>query len=264
MSSSIFKLSDGGLFVAFEGIDGSGKSTQAKRLANFLQEEYKIPTEYTFEPTDKSPWGRKIRSLAAEGKRLSPHQELELFIKDRKFHLENIILPAVREGRAVVQDRYFLSSAAYQGAKSNLEKISPKEEEKTPSKGPTPEEIIELHLEFAPLPDIFIFLDIPAEIALERLKARGKKLESFEKLNFLKEVSRIYRKIFEDILPRIIGKKGGNLIQREEGEGFSRKKFSPIYSEALGSKRSFQILTIDGTEPPERIWEKLKKTVFVE
>src|SRR5687767_11083693 len=103
-----------GLFIVIEGIDGTGKSTQAKRLGEwFLAQGREVVLSR--EPTD-GPWGKKLRDSAATG-RLSPQDELQYFLNDRREHVEEKIQPALAGGKVVILDRYYFSTMAYQGAR---------------------------------------------------------------------------------------------------------------------------------------------------
>ena len=134
-------------FIVFEGIDGSGKSTQAKLLARRL-EDLGIPVLLTAEPSD-GPVGRIIRSLTT---RPEAEEEARLFTEDRRDHVERVILPALVEGRTVICDRYVHSSVAYQGAR-----------------GVDQAAILSAQRLFAPQPDVIFLLEIPAKIALARI-----------------------------------------------------------------------------------------------
>ena len=105
-----------GRFITFEGIDGSGKSTQARRLAATL-EARGLPVVLTREPGG-SPGAEEIRRLLVEGDphRWSAETETLLFTAARRDHLERTILPALRAGRTVVSDRFADSTRVYQGA----------------------------------------------------------------------------------------------------------------------------------------------------
>ncbi|GAB5603415.1 dTMP kinase [Thermus sp. FJN-A] len=100
----------GGLFLTLEGLDGSGKSTQARLLARFL-EERGVPVRLTREPGGGIAFVRGL--LLAED--LSPEAEYLLFSADRAEHVRRVILPALEGGKWVVSDRYLDSSLAYQG-----------------------------------------------------------------------------------------------------------------------------------------------------
>jgi dTMP kinase len=107
-----------GLFIVLEGIDGCGKSTQVELLAKRLSRRGKKVVTLS-EPT-AGRWGQKIREAARHKDSLSPAEELELFIKDRKEDIKNNIKPALESGQIVILDRYFYSTLAYQGARAWL------------------------------------------------------------------------------------------------------------------------------------------------
>ena len=104
-----------GLFITFEGIDGSGKSTQARMLADALKSEGRAVT-FTREPGG-SPGAEEIRRLLVEGDpgRWSPETEILLFTAARRDHLERTILPALERGDIVICDRFADSTRVYQG-----------------------------------------------------------------------------------------------------------------------------------------------------
>lgn len=128
-----------GFFIVLEGIDGSGKTTQARWLAEALRQKgYEVVL--TREPSD-GPLGRRLRRyLAASPRRLSSELELAWFLADRRDHVETIIRPALEQGKVVISDRYYYSSAAYQGAR-----------------GLDPEAILRLNEAFAPGPIWFCY-----------------------------------------------------------------------------------------------------------
>ncbi|MFL2936315.1 MAG: dTMP kinase [Myxococcota bacterium] len=164
-----------GCLIAFEGIDGSGKSTQVERLASALRAAgHEVCV--TREPTD-GEHGRKIRALSTRGAPLSLEEELDLFEQDRREHVKELIAPALGRGEVVITDRYFLSTAAYQG-----------------SRGLDSDAILRSHEELFPIPDVVFFIDVPPEAALLRVEARGEEMnESYEKLGFLQDVAKLFR-----------------------------------------------------------------------
>ena len=149
-----------GRLLAFEGIDGSGKSTQARKLAEYLRAQGR-EVLLTREPTD-GPWGRKIREARFK-ERLSPEDELHAFIEDRKQHVTEEIAPALARGAVVIIDRYYYSTAAYQGAR-----------------GLDPQQLLATNRAFAPKPDVVVLVDVTPEQALQRISSRGERQDLFE------------------------------------------------------------------------------------
>ena len=177
-----------GLFIALEGIDGTGKSTQTQRLASYfsaLGREVVLSRE----PTD-GPWGNKLRESATIG-RLDAEQELEYFLRDRKDHVENLILPSLHGGKVVILDRYYFSTMAYQGCR-----------------GFDPAEIRRRNEEFAPRPDHLFILDIDVETALQRIGHRGDKANHFEKTDSLKRCRDIFLTLVGESFVHLISAHG--------------------------------------------------------
>lgn len=160
------------MFIVLEGIDGTGKSTQVQRLAEWLREQGREVVT-SREPTDQV-WGRKLRESAATG-RLSPEDELEYFLKDRKQHVDELIRPALDAGKVVILDRYYFSTMAYQG-----------------SRGFDPSEIRTRNEAFAPKPDHLFILDLDVDAARERIGARGDTANEFEKRDALAKCREIF------------------------------------------------------------------------
>lgn len=101
-----------GKFIVFEGLDGSGQSTQANLLRDFfIKNGFQV--FLTKEPTLSSKAGKKIRKILDEKEKISPKKLQELFAQDRKEHLKKSIIPALKRGKIAISDRYFFSSFAY-------------------------------------------------------------------------------------------------------------------------------------------------------
>jgi len=162
-----------GLLIVFEGIDGSGKSTQARRLVRKLRElGYGVVS--LREPT-KGKWGRTIKRLAKEEGSLTPEEELGLFVKDRRENVKKNIAPALAAKKIVVLDRYYFSTIAYQGAK-----------------GISPSRIRRLNESFAVKPDMVFILDVAADRGLRRIRGRKRKDLLFEQEAYLARVRDIF------------------------------------------------------------------------
>jgi dTMP kinase len=160
-------------FLVFEGIDGSGKSTQARLLFN----HFKKGTAFLFKEPTTGPTGKLIRELSLQNPQNRDAQiELDLFIEDRIWDLRENILPALKKGW-VILDRYILSNVAYQGAL-----------------GKNPQEILEANSHF-PWPDLTFFLDIPVPLALERINSRGELDGFYEQEAYLRKVKQIYENL---------------------------------------------------------------------
>ncbi len=162
-----------GCLVVFEGIDGTGKSTQIKLLAQYLRERgLEVVTDY--EPT-RGKWGMKVREAAIAGDRLGIEEEIDCLLQDRREHVRDLIEPALARGAWVLLDRYYLSMMAYQGAS-----------------GVSVEDIREWNEAFATVPDIAFWLDIPMEEAVRRMRERGNVADAFENEAFLQACMDIY------------------------------------------------------------------------
>ena len=175
------------VLVNLEGIDGCGKSTQSKLLREKLEGEGE-KVIILKEPT-KRPHGQKLWDVL-HGKRKATNEEiLELFVLDRKQHVEEKIQPALNDGNVVLMDRYYYSSMAYQVAG-----------------GIDVEDIREKHA-FAPKPDIVLIFDLPVSVALERVKGHSD-ADEFEKDEHLKKVRIAYLDLENDPLVRIVDATG--------------------------------------------------------
>ncbi len=173
-----------GLLIAFEGIDGTGKSSQLQALAAYLRSR-DCPVVTTCEPTDSS-YGRRIRELYVDRGSCTLEEELELFIRDRQLHVRELIEPHLAAGTVILTDRYYYSSAAYQGAA-----------------GLDPADIFNRN-SFAPQPDLVLLLTMDAEVSMARIQeGRGDTLNDFEQLDQLRRVAALFASFTDSCIRRV-------------------------------------------------------------
>ena len=198
------------LFIAFEGIDGSGKSTQVKLLTEKL-EHAGLKVYTTCEPTG-SPIGKIIRDIFSHKIEADHRTIAGLFVADRLDHLlnkTNGILKKLEEGYTVVTDRYYFSSYAYQSTHMDLDWV------------------INANSMSANLrrPDLNIYIDISADLSIDRLNKGRSSVELYETLENLQNVRNKYFEVME-------------LLKDEE-----------------------KVLTIDGNRAPEIISNEIWDTI---
>ncbi len=199
-------------FITIEGGEGSGKTSLIKLLVNDFK-KLNIDTL-----TSREPGGSKIAEeirqviLNVENTKMDYMTEALLYAASRKQHLEEIIKPAINEGKLVICDRYIDSSLAYQGWARDLgiEKVYD----------------INMYATEGFLPDLTLFIDIPAEVGLERIKSNNRDVDrlDLEKISFHHKVREGYLKIAE------------------------------MYPE--------RIVVIDGNKSLEEVYEDIKKVIF--
>jgi dTMP kinase len=172
-------MKDKGLLIAFEGIDGSGKTTQVEILKNWLRDiRIGVNVNVFKEPTN-SEYGQEIKRLSREG-RGDSREELGLFLEDRRWNVENNILPALSKKEIVIMDRYYYSNAAYQAIHGN----------------DTASEILWRNENQFPKPDITFLLDIAPIIGVTRIQnIRKEKLNAFEDIQDLQKIRQEFLKI---------------------------------------------------------------------
>ena len=171
------------MLIDLEGIDGCGKSTQSK----FLMEKFEENNEKAItlkEPTS-GKYGKKLWEMLSGKREATTEQILDLFVMDRKEHVDDKINPALKEGKIVLMDRYYYSTMAYQAAAGiDVNRIRKDNE-------------------FAPKPDIVLIFDLPADIAMKRVKGHSV-ADVFEKEEHLEKVREAYLNLKDDPLVRII------------------------------------------------------------
>jgi dTMP kinase len=162
-----------GLFITFEGIDGSGKTTQAKLLKDKLFD----CSKNTHVLLTREPWkGEEIRRILREEKDAysGAEQMTKLFIEDRERHYMSLIIPCLINGVHVISDRYSLSTIAYQSAQ-----------------GMDMDKLIEAHKGF-PVPNKTYFVDTPVDVAIKRGAGNEHKFEGENNRAFQEEVRNKY------------------------------------------------------------------------
>ena len=171
------------MLINLEGIDGCGKSTQSQ----LLMDEFEKSDEKTIllkEPTN-GKYGRKLWEMLSGKIEATTEEILELFVMDRKEHVDQKINPALNEGKIVLMDRYYYSTMAYQAAAGIDVKRIRKDNE------------------FAPKPDIVLVFDLPADLAMKRVRGHSV-ADVFEKEEHLEKVRKAYLNLENDPLVRII------------------------------------------------------------
>jgi dTMP kinase len=189
------------LFIAFEGIDGSGKSSQVALLKNHLEDAgHKVYT--TFEPTD-SPIGKLIRDIFNHRMEGDDKTIAGLFVADRLNHIQNQtngILKMLNDGYTVITDRYYFSSYAYHSVHMSMDWVI---------------KANELSAELL-RPDLNIYIDISPEESMKRLKKGRDSMEMYETLDNLSKVHKTYEIAFDKLkVEECIFKVDGNRHQAE-------------------------------------------------
>ena len=177
------------MFITFEGIEGSGKSSLIAQLKKYFKSS-KLEAFFSKEPGG-TDLGKEIRKILLNPKySFDPTSELLLLLADRAEHVQKIIRPNLQKNKLIFCDRYLDSTLAYQGSGRNLDKKIIREMFKA--------------LDF-PIPDLTILLDVPVQIGLSRARKRNK-LDRFEKedLNFHENVRKSYLDLAKNDSSRIV------------------------------------------------------------
>ncbi len=168
-------------FWVLEGLDGSGTTTQLRKLEEFFRER-KIKCLITQEPTGLET-GLLLRNVLSGKINASQSTIAYLFAADRDNHLNNKecgILSALDENKITVSDRYLFSSLAYQSIGFDYEKVK------------------KINSDF-PLPEHIIYIDTPPEDCMKRIDARGKTKEIFEKISYQRQIRENYERCFSEL-----------------------------------------------------------------
>lgn len=195
-----------GVFVVFEGIDGSGTTTQADLYARHLRQKKRL-VHVTREPSG-GPVGSLLRLILTRRLTMASGSQAEtmalLFAADRLDHVETEVLPLLREGYVVLSDRYDLSSILYQAVTAGVE--------------PTPESDTVAWIRninrHARRPDVTVVVDVTPEVAEARRRSRGGSVELFEDTELQARLARAYLRA-EDVVPgdRVAHVDGGASVE---------------------------------------------------
>jgi dTMP kinase len=178
-----------GVLIAFEGIEGSGKTTQAELLHNFLKEK-SIPCIFSREPGG-TEIGEQIRKILLDTKNNKMHAktELLLYLANRCQHVYEIIMPELKKGSVIITDRFSDSSLAYQGKARDLSfKVVSR---------------LNKFAGFGLKPDLVILIDVPVQIGLERAKEKTLDRLEQEAIKFHEKVREGYLQLAKKAAKRI-------------------------------------------------------------
>ena len=177
------------MFITFEGIEGSGKSSLIVKLKKYFKNS-QIETFFSKEPGG-TDLGKEIRNVLLNPKSsISSEAELLLLMADRAEHVQKKIQPNLLKNKVIFCDRYIDSTLAYQGSGRNLDKKAIKEL---------------FNIFNFPVPDLTILLDVPVQVGLERARKRNE-LDRFEKedLNFHENIRKAYLDLAKNNSERIV------------------------------------------------------------
>lgn len=202
-----------GFLIAFDGIDGTGKTTQVERLTDKLTKNG-FDVVRSKEPTD-GPWGKRIRNSARTG-RMAPQDEFAALLADRQEHVQKLINPSLAKGKIVILDRYFWSMVAYQGCTMG-----------------NPQDILAQNMAIAPYPNLTLLLDAPVPVCQSRIVSRDGAVNDFEKAEFLACCRAIFQTINQPHVHHIDGSRSPDEVEHEICAAFVIEA-APLVSAAQG------------------------------
>jgi len=215
------------LFITFEGVEGSGKTTQIQRLKRYLTQKG-FPCRVTREPGG-GPIGEKIRKilLNPEHREMSPLSELLLYEASRAQHVTAVVKPLLKKGLIVLCDRFSDASIAYQGYGRKVDLKWVERLNRLSSQGLKP--------------DITFLLDCPSDVGLKRALQRNQMLKKEKEERFEREKIQFHHRVRKGYLS--IAKKEPNrvkIIDTREGEEKVFEKIRQVVDELIATKRNFR------------------------
>ncbi len=201
-----------GFYVALEGIDGSGKTTQAEELRRYFEKKGK-DVIVTYEPRREGAVGELIHKVLKEEVSLPKVGLQYLFAADRAMHQEELIIPALKAGKVVISDRNFWSGIAY----GIMDKGGIKKAEESANQLAVALSVLSMYHQFI-APNVTFYLDVDVNTAMERLSHLNRKAELYEKKNLLTTVQEVYDWMvikFPDALVDIDGNLGKDEVLEE-------------------------------------------------
>lgn len=227
-----------GCFIAFEGIDGSGKTIQVKLLKEKLQNlNYEVTV--TKEPTDSGPIGKAIKKVLMKKEKVTNEALALLFAADRANHTRKIIIPSLRKNEVVISDRYVYSSLAYQSRGSTSISLN----------------WLKIINKSSIQPDLVIYIDIPPEVGLLRLKKGQKRVVDDSYFESIEKQSRIrdaYHKILNLDTPiSFLTEYHSQKNERSKNHGFTQSKINGT-----------TVIKINGEEAIQEIHKQISNFVL--
>lgn len=221
----------GGLLVVVEGIDGAGKTSVATHLTQWCGERG-FACASSKEPTGLGS-GQILRESAKTG-RLSVQEEVDLFLKDRLEHVERSIRPALEGDSIVILDRYYWSTAAYQG-----------------SRGVDYEKIVADNEALVPIPDLILLLDVDVKTGIDRICSRGDTPNDFENTESLQKARDIFLALHDGSAVKSVKIEASADLRSVFGQALIQFKIAMANKIASGglSKEALNsmLLMVDGT-----------------
>lgn len=204
-------MTNKGKFIVIEGIDGSGKTTQAKMLVDYLNSKNKGRAVFTREHTGGLV-GKLIESVLTKKEVLDPMALQVCFVADRVDHVNSFINPEKEKGKIMIGDRYYWSTAAY-GYLSGSKKM---------------ELLLKINQELCPEPDLFILVDIKPKTAIERMNLGRESLTIFEKQEKLEKIRKAYLILAKRFKKKTVIIDGSKSVDEVHKDILKKLKFKKI------------------------------------